>query len=382
MSRFLVRVAVAFAVLTSGVAVAEVTTYATFPQLTLVAGDIAVSVDGDVYTADYGGTQVIRIQPDGTTSVFLEDQNSPSGNAFDSKGNFYQSNASDPTSPSGPDSIVKVAPDGSVSTFADGLAEPVGITVGVADTLYVAGCETNTILRIEQGGQPEVIASSSLFRCPNGITFDERGDLFVSNFQDGGVLKITQDGRVSRFADIPGSGNGFVTYVAGKLYVAARNAHQIYSVDIRNGRVALFAGTGNAGSADGANLAAEFDLPSAVERNREGSLLFTNGWNNIVRRIELDLPRPKKPKRVKAKALSQSRVSVSWKHNSFNREGFVVLLATQNSDFEEVGRVGPTARQAVVAGLRPNTTYLVKLQTFNGTSESKRSKQVKVTTKP
>lgn len=356
---------------------ALVSTYA-LPSGTNTAGGITVDADGNVYSADFGGTQLFKIAPDGTISVFASGLNTPSGNAIDAQGNIYQSNYGSNVAN---DTITRIAPDGTAETFVDNLQGPVGIAIDSTGSLFVAMCDANNVTKVTADGVASVFALSNSFRCPNGITFDEEGFLYVVNFNDGGVLKIDREGDVSVFADVPGGGNGHVAYVAGYLYVASRNGHQIHRIDIETAEVEVLAGTGAPGLIDGENDAAQFNLPNAVARNREGNTLFTNGFRNVVRRIDLDLKRPDKPKKVKAKPRKKGKVKLSWKHDSFNREGFIIELSTAGSKFEEIGRLGPRASKTTVRGLVGGESYRVRVRAFNGGGRSKPSKKAKFTAK-
>jgi sugar lactone lactonase YvrE len=232
----------------TAVSLADVTTVAVVNTESESPGGISVDVNGNVYSADFGGTGVFKIEPDGSTSVFATGFLTPSGNGFDSKGNFYQSNYSDPVSPLSPDTIVKITPDGARTIFATGLDGPVGITFDASDTMYVAMCNLQNVTRIDQSGVASVFATDPGFACPNGITFDTKGNLYTCNFNDGGVYKIAPDGSVSLFATLPGGGNGHLTYVAGWLYIADRAGNQIYRLHVKTRVLELAAGTGEVGS--------------------------------------------------------------------------------------------------------------------------------------
>ena len=357
--------------LISGVAGAGVTTIASPDGVSDTPGDVVVDDEGNIYSADFGGTTVVKIAPDGTVSEFLNGLDFPSGHAFDTRGNFYQANYGDPALPEPSDTIIRRSPKGKVTTWAKGLEGPVGIAVAPDNVLFVAMCDLNNVTRIPSKNEVEIFVESDLFNCPNGIAFGETDDLYVVNFDDGKVLEIKPDRSVVELARVPGDGNGHVIYVAGDLYVTSGVNHQIWKVNVTNGKVALVAGNGNPGQVDGPNLEAEFYEPNGIDRNREGSLLFTNGLDGVVRQIALKLARPKPPRNTKAEVLSASRIRISWKHNSLNREGFSIHLAGEDGDFSKIDMVGPRERSAVIDDLDPATTYQVKVRTFNGTKKSK-----------
>ena len=362
---------------------AEVVTLAN-PNASNTAGGVAVDVEGYVYSADFGGTNLFKISPDGSeVTVFATGFNTPSGNNFDSQGNLFQSNFQDPNNNGAPDTISRITPEGIHTTFVDGLNGPVGVTLDGSDTLFVAMCNSNNVTKITQDLEVSVFASSSLFQCPNGITFDDRGILYVVNFNDGAVLRITPTGEVSLFATVPGGGNGHVVFVAGHLYVAARNAHQIYRVSTLDATVELVAGTGVAGSADGVNTEAQFNLPNGIARNREGTRLYTNGFGGIVRELTVQLPRPAAPTDLTAKLVGaeNNRVRLVWSENAHHEEGYEVWMKIPGVFPWAVVDIRPVnKRVARIRRLEPGTTYLFKVRAINGTSVSGWSNTVRVKT--
>lgn len=49
------------------------------------------------------------------------------------------------------------------------------------------------------------------------------GNLYVSNFMNGKVIKITTEGETSQLAEVPGHNNGHIFYHERMLHVAALN---------------------------------------------------------------------------------------------------------------------------------------------------------------
>jgi sugar lactone lactonase YvrE len=97
----------------------------------------------------------------------------------------------------------------------------VGLAFDSEGNLYVNNCRGNLISRISQDRDVEVSAESPLFNCPNGITTDGLGSLFVVNFSDEKVLRISASGEVTERAVLPGGGNGHVIWARGKLYATS-----------------------------------------------------------------------------------------------------------------------------------------------------------------
>lgn len=380
--RVLAYVGLTVALLGTDPLAASVITVATPAGVSNQAGGIVVDAEGRVYSADFGGTQLLRLNLDGSIEVFASGFKTPSGNAFDAQGRLYQSNYSDPLVPGPNDSISRITRKGRVSTFASGLNGPVGIAIDAEGTLFVAMCDSNNITRISAEGEASVFASGPLFNCPNGIIFDDRGLLFVVNFNDGAVLKITPDGQVENFATSPGGGSGHIAYVSGGLYMTDRLGNQIHRFDVTSGRRTTLAGSGAPGATDGDDLTSTFNQPNGIARTPAGDALYTNELGGLVRRIQLTLERPRKPKALRASDVDATSVSLSWKHPSRNKEGFRIEAKTQGGEFETIGSVPSNQSNALVAGLEPGTAYTLRVLAFNGTAVSKGSKKRKIVTDP
>jgi sugar lactone lactonase YvrE len=88
---------------------------------------------------------------------------------------------------------------------------PVGIAIAPDGTLYIADWMNNKIRKITAAGLVSTVAgsdygyadgtgSAAMFRNPNDIAIDSSGNLFVTDFQSNLIRKITPAGVVSTFA--------------------------------------------------------------------------------------------------------------------------------------------------------------------------------------
>ncbi len=230
-------------------------------------GGLTVDRSGILYVADFGN-RIWRVSREGEVSVLTSGMYGASGNAVDSRGRILQSNFHG-------NFVARVERDGRYEVFADGLQGPVGIVVAGADTAYVTNCTGNSVSRVSPGGVVESFAASELFNCPNGITRDPSGNLYVVNFSDGRMLKIDGAGNVAEFAVIPGNGNGHVTYAGEMLYVTGFRANRVFVVSLA-GEVGLLAGSGDFGADDGVGSKASFSTPNGIAANPQGTILYTN----------------------------------------------------------------------------------------------------------
>lgn len=233
-------------------------------------GGVAVDQIGSVYVADFAET-VWKVDPEGRVTPFATGLYGASGNAFDARGNLYQSNFFSNT-------VSKIDRQGTVTDYAtEGLAGPVGIAVAPDGTLYVCNCRGNTLSRVAPGGEVSELASLAdhLSGCPNGITFGPDDTLYVVGFGRSVVLKVSLDGEVETFTDIPDSWLGHLVFAGRHLYVTSFGTHQVFRVGL-DGSVETFAGSRQRGIAGGAPEAARFSNPNGIAASASGGTLYLN----------------------------------------------------------------------------------------------------------
>ncbi len=193
----------------------------------------------------------------------------PTGVAVDASGNVFVADYSNHT-------IRKITPDGVVSTFAG--------SAGVS-------------------GSTDGTGSTARFNGPNGVAVDRAGNVFVADFYNYTIRKITSAGVVSTIAGLAGSRsstdgvgstarfmNPFSVAVdnTGNVFVAEYYGHTIRKITPA-GVVSTVAGlAGSAGSADGAGNAARFNYPAGVAVDSAGNLYVTDCFNDTIRKITPD----------------------------------------------------------------------------------------------
>ncbi len=166
---------------------------------------------------------------------------SPSGIAIDNAGNLYVADM-------GNNTIRKISPDHSVSTLA-GLAgssgtqdgsggaarfmAPHGIAVDNMANVYVAEFANNTVRKITLEGDVSLLAgsvqipgsengrgASAHFRNPWALAADKTGNIYVSDNGNLSLRKVTPEGVVITLADSFGNPRGVAVDAAGNIYVA------------------------------------------------------------------------------------------------------------------------------------------------------------------
>jgi len=238
---------------------------------------IATDVQGNVYVCDAANNLIRQITPDGTVSTYAGSGiagssngpaasasfNNPTGIAVDAQGNVYVGDE-------GNYMIRKITPGGMVSTLA-GSGTP---------------------------GSADGTGTAASFNHPRGLAIDAQGDVYVADYYNNLIRKITAAGVVSTFAGngTAGSANGVgtaasfnqpigvATDIKGNIYVADGQNHLVRKITPA-GVVSTFAGSGSNGAADGTGAAASFGLPVSVTTDVTGNVYVADMTNNAIRKI-------------------------------------------------------------------------------------------------
>lgn len=280
-----------FAVLIAAAPAQAATTYlinpfagATSPQ------GVATDPSGDVYVADTGTGEILKVTPARIASVLASGLNAPSGVAVDpGSGTVYIADTGDHEVDrlNGDGSLTVIAGTGTAGTPMPGpattspLGGPAGLAVDAAGNLYIAdgaGASGNPYaekvapdgtLSILAGngstGQPtRGTATSSPLRTPTGVALDATGNIFIADAAANVIEKVTPSGTLSVFAGRangaagqPSVGTatwshlnhptGVATDSGGTLYIADTDNNRVETVSPAD-KLALFAGTGVAGA--------------------------------------------------------------------------------------------------------------------------------------
>ena len=283
------------------------------------------------YVADYSNHRIRLILPNGytysygngaagfadggsTTAKF----NRPRGIAVTNNGTVYVADEFNHRIRKMNSSGLVTTLAGSTQGFADGtgsnakLNRPSGVTVDANGTVYVADRGNHRIRKISPTGVVTTIAGSAagfadgtgtaaMFLSPTGIVVDTTGTLYVTDYGNHRIRKITPSGVVTTFAGSTlGSADGIGTAASfnnpehltiddlGNLYIADRFNHKIRKIT-PGGVVTTVAGS-TQGSQNGTEITAQFNQPSAVAINNQGELLVTDLFNHRIRKIVIDYP--------------------------------------------------------------------------------------------
>ncbi len=212
--------------------------------------------DGYIIGPSNGGISRVDIA---TKAVSRLDMNLPGplGGSFDFDRNLYFSSMYNTGE------IYQYDEHGVRSVYANGLSGPTGSVVDKDGNLFVNNYNNNTITKITPTGvKTQFATSSGLLQGPDGLIF-HNDQLYCINFDDGRFMKVSENGEVSLFATIPGQLTGYVDIMDDKFIIPSLSTFKVYQVDL-NGNVSVLAGSGTKSKTNGPAPLATFDTANGV----------------------------------------------------------------------------------------------------------------------
>ncbi len=291
---------------------------------------------GNLYVADASNHAVRKISPAGVVTTWAGTIgsagsvdgagsearfNDPLGIATGSGGNLYVADTYNHTirqiTAAGVVTTVAGSPGNSGDANGTGAAAkfffPSGVAADSNGNVFVADFGNNVIRKIIPSGEvttgagvPASLGSADgigtrvRFNYPGGLTSDNNRNIYVADFQNHIVRKITPEGVTTTLAGLAGNSGsadgigtnarfngalGTTADTAGNIFVADTGNHTIRKINPA-GEVTTVAGAaGNSGAADGVAGAARFYSPFGVAADRAGNLYIGDTWNHTIRKI-------------------------------------------------------------------------------------------------
>ena len=291
---------------------------------------IALDSAGDLYIADTNNNCIREITTAGVvkTPYGFTNGNHGSANGTGNNAHFYEPNS--------------IASDGAgnmyvadtlnnrirkivlstqqVTTFASGFNSPNGVAVDSSGNVYVADTNNNVIEKITPAGTVSILAGSGTagyqngtgsqaqFNTPMSVAVDGSGNVYVADFNNDVVRKITSAGVVSLFAGQPGTayyldGPASKAAFSRPVGVAVDGSNNVYVADslvpdttsnaagndlLRRistaGVVSTIAGQpGIPGSASGTGSNAQFYSLQSLTPTSSGALYLADTYNQLIR---------------------------------------------------------------------------------------------------
>jgi sugar lactone lactonase YvrE len=305
---------------------------------------VAVDASGNVYVVDTENDTIRGISPSGVVSTIAGTSQSqgtndgigsqalfakPYGLAVDALGNLFVADTYNHT-------VREILPGGVTLTlagmagsagFRNGPAAPdapgqglfnypYGITVDVFENIYVADALNNRIRKISHGyvttlagagasGSLDGIGTNALFSVPVALAADGAGNVYVADYGNNLIRRVSPLGVVTTLAGLPGlSGSANGVNTAARFFqpsgIAVDSSMNLYVADtgndlirkitpdaaVVNWTVTTLAGTaGRPGDADGTGTNASFYLPQGVAVDSLGNVYVGDSLNRTIRKI-------------------------------------------------------------------------------------------------
>jgi uncharacterized protein (TIGR03437 family) len=285
---------------------------------------IASDASGNLYIADslnlrirkIAGSSVSTIAGNGVLSssgnggpARNAQMDAPQGVAVDASGNVYISDTANNT-------VRKVAKDGTITVFAGGsgdtLSRPQGLAVDSSGNVYVAEAYGARVRKYSPSGSGTTVAGSGTsgyggdngsataaqLYTPSGVAVDSAGNVYIADFSNNRVRKVSPSGAITTVAGTGGSGysgdggpatnarlnipSAVTVDSGGNLYIADTGNNRIRIVTPA-GTINTVAGNGLPGySGDGGTAtSAQVGNPVGIAVDAAGNLYISDGSTRI-----------------------------------------------------------------------------------------------------
>lgn len=306
-------------------------------NLFVVVGHQVRKIDPAGIISTVAGTGKLGSSGDGGLATTAQ-MGDPKGLAVDSAGNLYIADYDN-------NRIRKVTSDGMISTVAgsgtglgsnsggysgDGgkaieakLRFPIDVAIDSTGNLYIADSLNHRIRKVTSDGIISTVAgtgskgyggdggpaTAAKLNQPYGVNVDSGGNVYIADYGNSRIRKITTDGIINTVAGIGtglGSNSGYsgdggpatAAQLAGPMAVAIDRSGNLYIADFGNNKVrkitpagiiSTIAGTGSRDyGGDGGLATAAMLNPSGIAIDTASNLYIADQANNRIRKITTD----------------------------------------------------------------------------------------------
>lgn len=205
--------------------------------------------------------------------------------------------------------ILKITPSGTSTVFAGGTMgmldgtgaaarfnQPYAITMDAAGNFYVGDRMNHAIRKITPAGVVTTLAGNgspgfvngtggaASFYEPLGVTADAAGNIYVADYINSALRKITPAGVVTTLTSVTNI-FGVTSDAAGNIYCAQYGNHIVSKYSAAGGYTVIAGTAGTGGTADGTGAAARFNFPAGITIDATGNLYVTETVNHRIRKI-------------------------------------------------------------------------------------------------
>lgn len=277
--------------------------------ITTVAGDGIARFGGDGgRRLDATLRQVKGVALDAASNIFISDDGNNRIRRIDAATGLIATVAGNGTT--------AVAVDGVPATVV-GLDAPSDVVVDAAGTMLIADTGHQRVRTVRPDGIIGTLAgtgepgyagdggpaTAAMLNRPTGLTLDAAGNVYIADFGNHAVRRVTPAGAIETIAGTgtPGAeGDGgpavaaqlngptdMTLDAAGNVFIADFQNHRVRRIDAGTGVITTVAGTGVAGSSDDflPAVTAALNGPSDVALDPDGNLLIADSRSNRIRRV-------------------------------------------------------------------------------------------------
>jgi uncharacterized protein (TIGR03437 family) len=288
---------------------------------------LALDSAANLYVADTGNERIRKFTAGGTINTIVGNGanassysgdggpaaraqlNGPKGAAVDAAGNVYIADT-------GNNRVRVVSSQGVITTLAGTgaagfsgdngpaagaqLNQPFGLAVDAAGNLYIADFSNNRVRKVSSKGVITTVAgtgtpgdsgdggqaASAQLNTPTGVAVDAAGNLYISEFNSGLVRKVSPQGVIRTIA---GNGTpqlsipaGLAVDASGNVYVADAGNNVVREISPA-GAISTFAGGGTGGYPGDGGPATQAQLqgPAGVAVDAAGNVYITESSSRI-----------------------------------------------------------------------------------------------------
>lgn len=191
-------------------------------------------------------------------------------------------------------------------------SSPQAVATDAQGNLYIADSFNNAIRKISGGlvttlagsgtaGYTDATGTAAQFYSPQGLTVDTQGNVYVSDFGNNAIRKITPDGVVTTLAGGNGAGyadgsgsavkfhnpTGLAVDAQGNVYVADKGNNVIRKITPA-GITTTFTGITTPGYVNATSTLSRFNNPTGVVLDGAGNLYVADLGNSAIRKVAAD----------------------------------------------------------------------------------------------